>query len=75
MMPRWLRRVFLATALRLKVWDHPVLRAPAPGPLPTTRPELDRTRSAHHERLARADRVLDDFARWDGALRLVRRKR
>lgn len=62
----WLRRV-----LHIARERRTTTRAVAVPPLSTTRPELIRTERAHRERLREADRVLDDFSEFDGALRLV----
>lgn len=44
-------------------------------PLPTTAVELATTNATHHATLRKADRVLTDFERMDGALRVVVVKR
>ena len=78
-MIRWLRRM-----LKLSVPDRravpriiPATPAPAPPPLVSTRAELARTAPLHRRRIAKADRILDDYQAFDGALRLVavRRRR
>lgn len=58
----WLRRM-----LARLVWPT---RAPL-GRLSSTRRELDVTRPHHVATIARADRVLRDWQRFDGAFRVV----
>ena len=40
-------------------------------PLPSTEAELARTEPEHRDRLEKADRILRDYQRMDGALRLI----
>lgn len=70
MMFGWLRRMLGATIERRA---RP--RTVAAPPLPLTLAELRRTEAEHKARIQKADALLADFEKFDGALRLVVRRR
>lgn len=67
-MIRWLRRMlgFPLPDRRTRPRAVPPL-----SPLPSTQAELARTEPEHRDRLKKADRILRDYQRMDGALRLI----
>lgn len=69
-MIRWLRRMLGYSIPDRRAHPRP---APVVHQLPSTSAELAATEPVHRQRLAKADRILRDYQRMDGALRLVKR--
>lgn len=64
----WLRRMLGYPSPDRRRRPRPT---PPITPLPSTHDELVRTEPEHRKRLAKADRILNDYQRMDGALRLI----
>jgi hypothetical protein len=63
----WLRRVLGFPVHKPRANPRVV---PQLHPLPSTQAELVRTEPEHRDRLKKVDRILNDYQRMDGALRL-----
>lgn len=69
-MIRWLRRMLGFPVPDRRARPRQVV-IPTAEPLRSTQAELVRTEPEHRARLQKADRILNDYQRMDGALRLI----